>query len=166
MTFEHTWSYNQDDQALDSSWVAPAYDDSTWPTGPALLYVEGSALPAAKNTPLTLGATTYYFRTRFTLDQDPSEIASIALYTIVDDGAVIYLNGQEILRIGVPAGNVTHNTFANNTVGNASIEGPFELDSAGLVQGTNTLAVEAHQTNSTSSDIVFGLQLDTIPHKE
>ncbi|MCP4452353.1 MAG: hypothetical protein GY809_12900, partial [Planctomycetes bacterium] len=166
VAYEQTWSYNQADQALDSTWITGSYDDSDWPEGRGLLYVEGSALPAAKNTPLTLGSTTYYFRTQFTLDQDPSEIASPTVYTILDDGAIIYLNGQEILRLGVPAGNVTHDTYADDTVGNATIEGPFELDASLLVQGANTLAVEVHQTSSTSSDIVFGLQLDVVTQKE
>ncbi len=160
--YEQTWSYNQDDQALDSTWVSPSYNDSTWPAGQALLYVESSSLPGAKNTPLILGARTYYFRTHFTLDLDPSKLMSLELYTILDDGAIIYVNGKEALRIGMPSGDVTHSTLVDTTVGDASIEGSFELSPSLLVQGNNTIAVEVHQTSSGSSDIVLGLQLDAI----
>ncbi|NQV35312.1 MAG: hypothetical protein HQ515_21640, partial [Phycisphaeraceae bacterium] len=160
--YGQSWSYNQDNQPLDSSWMTPSYNDNTWPAGPALLYVESSGLPGAKNTPLTLGARTYYFRTQFILDQNLSEITALALSTILDDGAILYLNGQEILRLGMPNSNVGHETLANRSVGNAEIEGPFEFDSSLLIQGTNTLAVEVHQTSSGSSDIVFGLRLDAL----
>ena len=41
------------------------------------------------------------------------------------------------------------------------MEGPFALPLVGngLVQGDNVLAVEVHQSATTSSDIVFGLDL-------
>jgi hypothetical protein len=160
--YEQAWSYNQENPPRDSRCMTPKYTANAWPGGQALLYVESSGLPRAKNTPLTLGARTYYFRTQFTLDQDPSEITAIALSTILDDGAILYLNGQEILRLGMPSSNVDHETLANRSVGNAEIEGPFEFDSSLLIQGTNTLAVEVHQTSNSSSDIVFGLRLDAL----
>jgi len=164
--FDQTWSYNQDDQALDRTWTSPLYDDSPWPVGQSLLYVERSDLPAAKNTPLNLGARTYYFRTYFTLDQDPSLFLSLDLYGILDDGAIIYINGKEALRIGMPLGQVTHNTLADTSVGDASIEGPFELSPILLVEGDNCMAVEVHQASSGSSDIVLGLALHAITIKQ
>ncbi|MCF7976397.1 MAG: lamin tail domain-containing protein [Phycisphaerae bacterium] len=163
--FEQIWSYNQDNQPLDSAWTSRTFNDSDWPAGPALLYVESSDLPGPKNTPLTLGASTYYFRTHFTLEQVPSRLYSLMLYSILDDGAIIYINGQEALRIGMPSGAVSHATYADRSVGNAAMEGPFELNPALLRQGDNCIAIEAHQTNSNSSDIVMGLQLDAITVK-
>ena len=164
--YEYVWSYNQEDQPLDSTWITEIYDDSAWPSGPGLLNVEGSSLPVAKNIPLALGASTYYFRTQFTVDQDPSKIVSLSLYTMVDDGAIIYLNGQETVRIGVQEGNITHGTFTHTSVGNDSIKGPFDVEATRLRPGINTLAAEVHQTGSMSSDIVFGLQLDARTDKE
>ena len=50
------WSYNQSGDNLGTAWKEEVYpDEATWPTGGGLLYVEGSALPAPKTTPLTLG---------------------------------------------------------------------------------------------------------------
>ena len=47
------------------------------------------------------------------------------LTALVDDGAVIYLNGEEVRRIGMPDGPIQFGTFANRTVNNADFEGPF-----------------------------------------
>jgi hypothetical protein len=57
------------------------------------------------------------------------------------------------------AGAVSHATFANRTTGNAIFEGPFDVAATGLRQGENVLAVEVHQANSGSSDIVFGSEV-------
>jgi hypothetical protein len=54
---------------------------------------------------------------------------------------------------------VTHDTLANRTVSDAVIEGPFTLPSEFLIPGENTFAVEVHQSNLGSSDLVFGLEM-------
>ncbi|MCP5522620.1 MAG: lamin tail domain-containing protein [Verrucomicrobiales bacterium] len=156
----NTWSYFQDG-AAPAGWNQPAFPDAAWPTGEALLYVEGSSLPAAKNTPLTLGEITYYFRTHFNLETVP-EGAQIKAYTIVDDGMIAWLNGQELFRNGMDAGNATYDTRAGRNVDNAGLEGPFILPGDALQTGDNLLAVEVHQTSSTSSDIVMGMSLELL----
>src|SRR5206468_8573960 len=99
----NAWKYNQTADLTSVNWIAPQYDDSAWPSGPALLYNETASLPAPKNTPLTLGRLTYYFRTHFNLNGSPAG-ASLKINTVLDDGAILYLNGQEIFRLGMPAG--------------------------------------------------------------
>ncbi|MDP8246282.1 MAG: lamin tail domain-containing protein [Candidatus Hinthialibacter antarcticus] len=157
------WSYNQDGVDLGTEWREVDYDDSGWDTGRSLLYVESSGLEEAKRTALQLGRRTYYFRKVFTIetDYDLSE-AKATLRPFVDDGAVIYINGAEALRFGMPAGNISYNTFANRTVGNATYEGPFEIDASMLRAGKNVIAIEVHQTNANSSDVVFGLEMSTL----
>ena len=75
---------------------------------------------------------------------------------------MIYINGQEALRIGMNDGNFDSSTFANRTVSDAVYEGPFELPGELLLAGPNLVAVEVHQTNANSSDVVFGLSLDLV----
>jgi len=60
------------------------------------------------------------------------------------------------------AGPIGHGTFARDTVGDASYEGPFDLSIADLIVGENVLAVEVHQDDPGSSDIVFGLELEAV----
>ena len=166
MDIEQDWSYDQSDTALPSGWQLPGYDDSLWPTGAALLYVEGSALPAPKNTALTLGADTYYFRTHFTIDPEIniSEITQINFAYIIDDAAVIYINGVEVLRPGFDLATViNHTARSDRSVGNASYEySSINAADLNLQPGDNVIAVEVHQASSTSTDIVFGLELTAV----
>ena len=84
-------------------------------------------------------------------------------HTVIDDGAVIYLNGNPVLWIGMDANAVIgYSTGAARTVGDANNEGPFPISTTNLVAGDNLLAVEVHQSSSGSSDIVFGMALDAV----
>lgn len=152
-----SWRYDQSGINRGNGWRAPDFDDGDWPVGQALLYVENDNLPAEKNTRLTIGNPTYYFRKKFSASD--IEGMEIEASLIVDDGAIVYLNGVEVLRIGMGAGEVSFETFAARTVTNAEREGPFPLSAESLAEGENVLAVEVHQTNAGSSDVVFGLSL-------
>ena len=165
---DHAWSYNASGADLGTQWRNPGFDDGAWETGGALLYRENSSLPAPKTTEIPLGATTYYFRSAFQLDEDP---LGVELYfrTVIDDGAVVYLNGEEVLRLRMPAGEIDSGTFASASVSNADYEGPFLIAGNALRRGVNLVAVEVHQRTSGSSDVVFGLEasvLDLAPAKE
>jgi hypothetical protein len=164
IAIDGVWSYEQSNTDLGTAWRAVDYNDSLWPTGNALLYVEGSSLPAPKNTPLTIGPPTFYFRRHFELEIDPNEVTYFEYSTVIDDGAVVYINGNEILpRIGMEEGvDIYFSTFANRFVGNADYEGPFSIPSSFFEKGDNVIAVEVHQYNQTSGDIVFGLELDAV----
>ena len=156
------WKYNQSGADLGTAWRQPGYSDTAWPSGAALHYVEDAALPAAKNTALTYTApqqTTFYFRKTFNFTGNPA-LTTLAAQLIVDDGAIVYLNGVEVLRLGLPIDPVAFDTFASRTVDNAALEGPFNLPPGALIQGANVIAVEVHQVNATSSDVVFGLALE------
>ena len=154
------WRYNQGGVDLGTAWRGGSFPaESTWSHGPGALYVEESAIPVAKSTPLTLGRMTYYFRSHFTLPGDLSQ-AVVTMNTILDDGAVIYLNGREFTRIRIdPTVTVDYNTPAT-AVGNAVWDGAINVPTSFLAPGDNVIAVEVHQNSSGSSDIVFGLTLD------
>jgi hypothetical protein len=110
---------------------------------------------------LTLGRTTYYFRTHFSFPGNPQG-ATLNLRQVIDDGCVIYLNGIEISRTRI-SDPITYDTVASSTVGDGAYEGPFVIPASSLVQGDNVLAVEVHQVNG-SSDITFGISIEaTIP---
>ena len=102
---------------------------------------------------------------------DPSVFAQTALRLLRDDGAVIYLNGVELTRDNMAAGAVTSLTPAATSIGSAneSVWHTVRFDPAWLVAGANTVAVEIHQFDATSSDISFDLELlayapNSLPH--
>lgn len=160
--FTDSWRYFQSGApAGGTNWRTAPYNDATWPAGDGLLYVEPSALPAAKSTQLALGQTTYYFRKTVTL---PALLPgmTVQVRTILDDGYVLWVNGQRAHFLGIDDAVPTHETFANRVVDNAVIEGPFTIPSNLLVPGENAFAVEVHQVNAGSSDIVFGLEVTLV----
>src|SRR5437867_6347336 len=161
------WRFNDHGDNLGTAWRAvnyPAEANPPWANGIGLFGVDTTVrvpplYPAPFQTPLVLGAgrITYYFRTRFIIAQDPaSNIVHVTAY--IDDGAVFYVNGIEVNRIRLPTDPVLYNTTAQL----ANPEGvpfDFDIDPTNLVLGTNTIAVEVHQQNESSSDVVFGLQM-------
>lgn len=162
LSLTNAWRYQQTTNLDGVNWQSPAYDDSLWPAGNALLYVESNFLVSPRNTLLTLGRTTYYFRTRFNV---PFELtnAVVTFSSRIDDGAVLYLNGRELQRVRMPAGPapVNYDTLASSTPpgGDATSPDAFTLSGTGLtnlVSGDNVLAVEVHQNITNSNDIVFG----------
>jgi hypothetical protein len=162
LSLNSQWRYNQSGVDLGNLWRLPDYDDSQWPGGAALLGFETATVPAPINTILNLGPITYYFRT--TINVSSALLANLIQFRahlVLDDGAVIYVNGREALRQGMPAGEISWSTFAARVVGDGAVEGPFWLPADLFVPGNNVIAVEVHQNTSTSSDILFGMTLDT-----
>jgi hypothetical protein len=116
--------------------------------------------------------TTYYFRTHFNLPASPGGV-SLTFSNNVDDGAIFYLNGAELYRLRMPAGQVFNSTLAATfpcssfplpLQGNACTNCPdlFTVPPSSLgnlVQGDNLLAVETHNYNNGSGDLVFGSAL-------
>jgi hypothetical protein len=93
---------------------------------------------------------------------DTAGIDRMILSLVRDDGAVVYLNGAELLRDNMPAGDITVDTTAVAGVGGADESQWFAFDvlPEKLVVGQNTLAVELHQISGASSDISFDLSLE------
>ena len=147
------------------------FNDAAWLEGAAILAAETGATVEPIRTILSrVGADgttqiiTDYFRTRFTFTGDPAT-TRLAIRHAVDDGALFYLNGQEIHRFYFMPG-VTDITYTN-TAGVDFIptdhenrwEGPFIIPTTALVAGENVIAVEVHQNGPASSDVVFGMEL-------
>lgn len=104
---------------------------------------------------------TYYFRKRFQV-ADPAAFTGLNLELLRDDGAVVYLNGVELMRNNMPTGRVGFETLASAAVGGADETNyfPFNgLSKSALFGGNNVLAVELHQSSATSSDASFDLSL-------
>ena len=138
------WAYDDSGTDWGAAWRDAAFDDSAWSTGAGLFFDTADTLPGNKNTPLANGRNTYYFRTEFEFDGNPQD-ALLQLAHVVDDGAVVYLNGAEALRINMPAGAVTSDTMALGRIPTAELVGPVVVPTDAIVSGTNVLAVEVHQ---------------------
>lgn len=161
LPLDATWRYNQTANLDGVAWKTAAYNDSAWPSGKGLLAHEDcNCLPAPGiGTQLALGRSTYYFRTHFVVTNNVANYA-LNMTTVVDDGAIIYLNGIEILRVGMSAAAGSYAEFSSRNVSDATAEFFTLPKTVALLQGTNTLAVELHQTSLGSSDVTWGASLD------
>jgi hypothetical protein len=141
------------------------FDDTGWPEGRARL---GYGLDGELTT-LQFGSNaaskpiTCYFRHAFHV-ADPTLFGSLRLNIQRDDGAVVYLNGVEVLRTNMSAGAITATNLALSTVSGVEetnwIRAPLSTNT--LVSGLNVLAAEVHQVGANSSDVGFDLELSAL----
>ncbi len=172
-----SWKYKSSATDFSATFYATAFNDTSWSSGGQLLYIEDDALANGvgftKTTALPVDTgnsnhpfNTTYFRTHFNY-AGPLAGVTLQATIMIDDGAIFYLNGQEIpnSRLRMPTGAVNFSTISPTNIGNATVE-VIPLDATRLVAGDNVLAVEVHQnhtgTTQGSSDITFGLKLDAM----
>lgn len=154
------WKYLDDGSDQGTAWRMPGFDDGSWASGEGQFgYGDGDERtvvdfgPDANNKYVTT-----YFRRTFEVS-DAASVTSLVLRLVYDDGAAVYLNGTEIVRVNL-AGNAEFDDPATGT--QYALENTwfsFSVDPNVLVDGTNTLAVEVHQVNRSSSDLSFDLQV-------
>ena len=163
MPVTNTWRYLTGANLDGVNWQAPSYDDSSWPSGLPLI---GNGNPQGEiirtPSPNTPGHITYYFRSTFTY---PSNLVanSLQFSNLIDDGAVFYINGQEVARFKMPpTGPITWGTFSTQPFsGTPPWEGPLPIALSNVQPGLNSIAVEVHQGPG-SGDWIFGTRLDAI----
>ncbi len=156
------WRYLDDGSDQGTAWRAPAFSDTAWRTGRARLGYGGDGeVTTIRSGPAGGRYITSYFRRRFNVTS-PGAVTGLLLKVIRDDGVVVYLNGEEVLRNNMPENTITSSTRASATVGGTDettfIEGL--VDPSLLRAGENVIAAEVHQVNATSSDLGFELQLE------
>ena len=163
------WKYLDDGSNPDDSWTGLEYDDSGWASGFAELgYGDGDEATVVNYGPdVNNKFVTTYFRKTFMLGESDAYLGFV--YSLLrDDGAVVYLNGQEVGRFNMPSGPIDYQTYANSTIDD-NVEKTFVQSSVDIdlfVTGENVLAVEIHQYSPTSSDISFDLGLEGFLKKE
>lgn len=177
--FNSIWRYNLSNNLDGVGWTASGYDDSVWSLGPGLLAAEnnssitplvGTQLLAPDTPPPGMAqGHAYYFRTKVVFPTN-NLLPGVLVATLrADDGALIFVNGGEALRLRLLPGAITNTSFATsfppgvNT--DATVDEVHVLDVLSLAPGTNVLAVSVHQANATSSDTVWGMALDVVSYQ-
>ena len=102
---------------------------------------------------------TVLYRTHFNVPS-AAAIQSLKINLMRDDGAIIFLNGTQVVVDGVST-PYTFGATATQTVGGTDETTYFThaIPATALVEGENVIAVEIHQAAVTSSDIRFDLEL-------
>src|SRR4051812_6458829 len=146
------------------------------PAQPVATSIGSSGAAGGTNT------ATFYFRSTFTLS---TSSYSVVLFKLrVDDGCAIYINGQ---MISTTMTKYATASGTNSTVSTSNVALPFQLTSPWtytsmtsaqttdgqdmftftlsvtnpiLVNGANTIAVEAHNRSNDSSDMLWAMQVE------
>ena len=137
----------------DGAWTQPDFKPEGWKTGPAGFgYGDNDDKTVLKDMPATY--TAVYVRRAFTVD-DVGDIRRLALMISYDDAFIAYVNGKEVLRVGVGKGS---GADASGVAGH-EVQGYqyFDIKNAGglLRKGTNVLAIEGHNVGPNSSDFTL-----------
>ncbi|MEJ6581841.1 MAG: lamin tail domain-containing protein [Akkermansiaceae bacterium] len=155
-----TWKYLDDGSTQSTQWRARTYNDSTWASGPGPLGYENGVTTTISFGPDSNNKyPTSYFRHTFNV-ADPSIYTGLTLGLLVDDGAAVYLNGEEILRDNLPTGPLTSSTYASNSTSSENDYATYNIPPSALIAGDNVISAEVHQHDANSSDLSFDLTLD------
>ena len=162
VSFGDTWKYMDDGSNLGTIWTTRNYDDRLWPAGPGRLGYggDGELTMISSGAGLPARPVTVYFRKSFVVPT-PALFSELLLQLVRDDGAVVYLNGAEVLRDNLLPGVINWNSLALTAVEGAAESTPVQatISANRLIPGTNVLAVEIHQVNLASTDLGFDLAL-------
>lgn len=168
-----TWKYKDDGSNQGTAWRAAAFDDSAWPSAAAEFgYGDGdettliNACGTVTQTPTcTNKYLTTYLRKKINIPS-VSGFQTIRFNSFRDDGIIVYVNGTEVYRNGVQSGTINYNTTLSSS---ASDDGEtlqtqtLTLAASLFVVGDNTIAVEVHQQNGSSSDVTFNMEVLGMP---
>lgn len=163
------WRYSDASSTPTGSWASTDYNDATWKLGTAQFgYGDGD-----EKTVISYGSNsqskyiTSYYRRVFQIN-NLAAVKELTLKLMRDDGAVVYLNGNEVLRSNMQTGAVSFSTLASTAASGTDESTFFEftIDKTYLLTGTNVLAVEIHQSGATSSDVSFDLGLDAVLNQQ
>ena len=151
------WSYlaGKHPGGSANDWTQTAFDHSSWPTGVAG-FGYGDKDDVTYLSKMRGKYTAVYLRREFDLPEG-AKLDSIGLAVSYDDAFIAYLNGKEILRVGVDKGQgTTAEGFTLHEADNKFDYFPLK-NVAKLLKpgGNNVLAIEGHNANLKSSDFTI-----------
>jgi len=164
LTRGSNWKYNDKGEKLDGKpWTAKKYAaDTLWDfAGGKLGYgLTGLTKTVSFGTDPTKKQPTTYFRNTFKTNNSAA-FDSLVFYALVNDGAVIYINGTEVQRINMRAGTVAYDTLAASDATGTQLTQyrRFVVANTLINNDTNTIAVELHIAKPNATDMVFDLEV-------
>ena len=142
------WRYSDSGDELPVQWRDEAYAEPGWKTGAAPLgYGDGDEATVISAGPsLSEKNPVSYFRKQFNV-ADTNAFSHLNISLQRDDGAVVYLNGTEIMRSNLPEGQILYTSLPIEGIGAVDENNYIQklIPSALLNDGSNVIAVEIHQ---------------------
>ena len=122
------WQYDDSGNDLGTAWRTSEFDSKSWKTGKGIFGRETAsriaAMPDPKiQTEWSERISTHYLRKQFVWEGG-TDSAFFSMDAILDDGLVVYLNGTEVGRHRMPAGEINYQTNATSVP--SSLEAKIE----------------------------------------
>jgi hypothetical protein len=157
------WSYLFN-QLPQKNWRTNTADTTHWLKGFATLgYGDHDLRTKIGSNDLKNTVKQIYFRKEVLLDDlELNSLTQLTFNLLADDGAVVYLNGREVIRYNLPTGTLTKDSGAKlraNSRGSEMIYQNFSVPADYLVMGKNIISVILYQIDKKSSDMRFDLQM-------
>ncbi|MHC4508856.1 MAG: outer membrane protein assembly factor BamB family protein [Planctomycetota bacterium] len=132
------------------AWIQPDFDTEGWKTSP-VGFGFGDDDDETVLKDMRGRYTAVYIRKSFSVS-DTGNIHELGLAINYDDAFIAYLNGKEILRVGVPTGSGANAVDVDSHEAGGYVY--FRIDDHGslLHEGVNVLAIEGHNAGLGSSD--------------
>jgi hypothetical protein len=146
------WAFLSMGDPPAAGWTSVGFDQSAWGTGAG----EFGFGDGDEDTYISPRGVAHYFRTTFDV-ADRTAVDTPTLRMLVDDGAVVYLNGEELLRTNMPTGTITNTSLASSGISGSAelVYNTYAIPAGKLINGKNQIAVEVHNQSASSSDISF-----------
>ena len=155
-----TWRFLDDGSNQGIAWRTFDFDDQHWSVGQAQFgYGEHD-----ERTKIRFGndsddkTITTYLRKSFQFE-DITQIQSLNLTVLYDDGIAVFLNGTAVLHSNLATGAPFSERAAasNSDLENIWLE--YALNPGALRNGRNVLAIELHRRSQSEKDLSFDTQL-------
>ena len=149
------WAYFLDAEAPPENWNTLAFNHSSWKKGESGFGFgdndDRTVLDSMKNK-----YTTLYLRRSFALPEGV-DYKKIGLVVSYDDAFIAYINGNEILRVGIESGNGKKvRNVSSHEAKNTFEYFPFDTNAIKALEGgVNILAIEGHNHEKKSSDFTI-----------
>ncbi len=158
MPVGRVWSYLDNDVDQGTTWKQVGFDDSSWPSGAAPMGF-GSVDGLTFETTTASGIPTAYFRTTINVT-DVDKIDHFIFRLLVDDGAVVWVNGQQAFSEGFNEGTVVTHVTPADINGDENVFDEFEVSPSLFTEGANVIAIEVHNRTTGSNDMGFEMSID------
>lgn len=152
---ENTWKYFPGTSEPPTTWIDAGFNDNSWNEGPG-----GFGYGDNDDGTTISNLTSVYLRIKFTINE-LSQIEKLLLLADYDDAFVAYINGKEITRSGISGSRPAYNQFAEIDHEARLYQGGYPSEftmtnifiTENFISGENTLAIQVHNINATSSDL-------------
>lgn len=136
-----SWHYHLATEELAPDWPLDPERFLGWRTGPAPFgHGSSNAATILAREDGTAPATAAFFTELLVDDPD----VPLEGHLVCDDGAAVFVNGQEVFRLNLPTGPLGFDTSPSTLVDGPPLQADFFIAPQLLRPGTNLLAVQLH----------------------